>query len=716
MCKAQPQSLTPVPEPRLAMITCLLTALRARCIAAALLALLSCSELFAQDDRPGRVFHSGWATLGGDARVTEERALSELLTAQGWPVPGELGEINERPLACYPQTSLIEALGPDYELYYLLKSLDRRVLLTGHSRVLLDFNKTMPPDLHDDGAVDYAMLFCGLLADREGYRFSAIGTSEHSALASVAPDAAAWKYIPPTVEARNDTEVVLRCIVRHQRTLTYSQLAIDEAGAVTMGRSSHLVDCDLPREYIHQGAIRIQRVEDIAVTVTDMRRKGEAKSPPPNPTNPSATDIDDSKLEHHLAVRDALAESSNMTFVYFSNGTKSDDLASTEADYDPSDSLVYAECKRAAQELIDRGATFGSLVLADPMDGRDRVELYAEGQQFQIHLRPTDESGTLMKHLLSDAGQVKALTSTNLAMRAAHLNDQFDADQRRKVFEATGIRARQGQPAAMYMLAYQYAYGIGTERDHAAAAEWAEKAATRGHARAMQMLGRQLKYGIGVTADEETSAKWMLSAAREGRSLAMEQIGSIYFFGNGFDVNLAEATRWFQRASDRGQHEATVMLGLCYRDGSGVLVNPIEAARLFGKAAAAGNGRGMLALGICFKDGVGVEPNRGTARAWFREAAAEGNSRALLQLFLDYENDKIDRVLGELDSLEEVLEGRKSRAQHSREMSERSGIPSTDKSTSPVTKDEARASIFRAIDLGDPDALRICRQFEPTWK
>ncbi len=123
------------------------------------------------------------------------------------------------------------------------------------------------------------------------------------------------------------------------------------------------------------------------------------------------------------------------------------------------------------------------------------------------------------------------------------------------------LAARQGLPAARFMLAECYHTGLGVPanlRNQAGreAATWYHLAALQGYARAQYHLGRCYAEGEVVESNPRSAVYWFDLAAKNGYASAQYSLGKCYAEGYGVDHNPEEAARWYRRAANQGHEDA----------------------------------------------------------------------------------------------------------------------------------------------------------------
>lgn len=241
-----------------------------------------------------------------------------------------------------------------------------------------------------------------------------------------------------------------------------------------------------------------------------------------------------------------------------------------------------------------------------------------------------------------------------------------------------------------YRIGKLYAGGLGTEQDHATAAEWFTKAADQRHKYARYSLAGLYLRGQGVTQDVEKAHQLYKASASQGVPYAAFELGKLYRDGLGCEQSSEEAERWFQSAyggfkslkeqshddklqyrlgwmrlhgvgTERDEQEAwewfkrSAKLGnphaqyqlakLILVDDSSTTEQIRTAVEWLTRAADAGQDCAQYALGRLYRDGIGVEKDTFRAVVWFVQAAEQNNSYAayaLGKLYLEGEETRKD--------------------------------------------------------------------------
>ncbi len=112
------------------------------------------------------------------------------------------------------------------------------------------------------------------------------------------------------------------------------------------------------------------------------------------------------------------------------------------------------------------------------------------------------------------------------ALRAGALTDIRDGNYERALATLRGL-ADQGDPESQFQLATLLHQGLGTERDHAAAAAWYRRAGQRGFAEAQYSLGNMYLMGEGVEQDDAQATAWYEKAAAQGHDAARHNLENL---------------------------------------------------------------------------------------------------------------------------------------------------------------------------------------------
>jgi TPR repeat protein len=180
--------------------------------------------------------------------------------------------------------------------------------------------------------------------------------------------------------------------------------------------------------------------------------------------------------------------------------------------------------------------------------------------------------------------------------------------------------AKLGNVTAEYNIARAYHYGLGIERDYAAAYTWYKKAADKGMMHGEFGQGLLLYQGQGTGQDYAAALALFRKAAAQGHLDATYNIGHMYDGGLGVGKDQTEAAKWFKKAAARGYRLAHVNLGVYYQNGTGVEKDPKKAFFHTEKAAIAGSDRAAKNLSVYYEKALGVDRDLEQAIMWYRKA------------------------------------------------------------------------------------------------
>ena len=202
------------------------------------------------------------------------------------------------------------------------------------------------------------------------------------------------------------------------------------------------------------------------------------------------------------------------------------------------------------------------------------------------------------------------------------------SDANRKLFEDTKTKAEKGDAEAQFAVGWDYATGMGVERDDVEAVKWYRKAAEQNYAPAQYNLGHCYANGEGLGKDAEEAVKWYRKAAEQNVAYAQYNLGTCYAKGDGVAKDEVEAVKWYHKAAEQGDAKAQCNLGVYYANGQGVPKDEVEAVKWYRKAVEQNFAHAQFNLGTCYHFGKGVAKNEVEAVKWFRKAAEQGDADA----------------------------------------------------------------------------------------
>ena len=214
----------------------------------------------------------------------------------------------------------------------------------------------------------------------------------------------------------------------------------------------------------------------------------------------------------------------------------------------------YEEAARWLEKSADAGYKYAQYTLAGlyrdgkgvEQDYAAARELYAKAVTFPY---AAFELGRLYRDGLGcEADQDRAAQY----FRQAFLGFQFMAD-------------RSPDDKLQYRIGWMLLYGVGTERDEAAALTWLERAAERGNQTARYQLGKLLLTGAeGMSRDTDRAVDLLTQCAEAGSQFAQYTLGKAYLLGQDIPQDQGQAVHWLGLSADQGNQYAKYYLERVY--------------------------------------------------------------------------------------------------------------------------------------------------------
>ena len=115
-------------------------------------------------------------------------------------------------------------------------------------------------------------------------------------------------------------------------------------------------------------------------------------------------------------------------------------------------------------------------------------------------------------------------------------------------------RAKQGDPAAMYNVAWLYDTGAARtiRQNQSLARDWYGRAVHKGHRDAAHNLACSHRDGEGGPVNLEEAFRLYIFAAERGNDKAMTNVGDAYLTGRGVAKNIDKAEVWYKKAAAAG--------------------------------------------------------------------------------------------------------------------------------------------------------------------
>lgn len=150
------------------------------------------------------------------------------------------------------------------------------------------------------------------------------------------------------------------------------------------------------------------------------------------------------------------------------------------------------------------------------------------------------------------------------------------APERWAEFQAVGMDAAAGKPAAQLQLAIWLDWNIGDTNRRQEAMRWYRAAALQGLVPAQRGLGLLL-----LTRDVDEGVKWLTQAGNSGDILAQNALGMHFRFGLTENPKYELALYWFRLAASKANKNSILRLGDMFRRGEGVRENLVLAYALY---------------------------------------------------------------------------------------------------------------------------------------
>lgn len=145
-------------------------------------------------------------------------------------------------------------------------------------------------------------------------------------------------------------------------------------------------------------------------------------------------------------------------------------------------------------------------------------------------------------------------------------------------------------------------------------------------------VGFDYAVGIGVEKDVSQAIQWYRRAADHGNAIAQRRLGMMYLSGDFVLQDITKAFSMFESASNNGDSEAMYQLGKLYQHGKGIDKDAKKALSLFLQAAATGHLASVAEVGWHYEQGVQVEQDYQEAKRWYQIGSEKGDSFSLYRL------------------------------------------------------------------------------------
>jgi TPR repeat protein len=147
------------------------------------------------------------------------------------------------------------------------------------------------------------------------------------------------------------------------------------------------------------------------------------------------------------------------------------------------------------------------------------------------------------------------------------------------------------------------------------------KKANAGDVKAMETLAFNYTYGVDTDRNDNQAILWLERAAKLGSVTAYSGLGDIY----GEQKNYEKSFFWYSKAAEHNYSWAVFRLGIQYQQGWHVQHDVSAARRLLEKAARLGSADAQHFVGLLYSKGEIFPKSEIAAYAWIAIAAASDN-------------------------------------------------------------------------------------------
>lgn len=141
-----------------------------------------------------------------------------------------------------------------------------------------------------------------------------------------------------------------------------------------------------------------------------------------------------------------------------------------------------------------------------------------------------------------------------------------------------------------------------------------------GNAAAVAVLAQFYLYGIGIAKDPEQAVEMFEKAIDMGCGGAAWELGKQFYNDDSeLPQNYSRAVQIFEKGADLGDVSCMGALAQCYLLGKGTSENYDKAFDTAIRAAKAGNMNGIKVTAVCYENGLGTSKDAGAAYNWYKE-------------------------------------------------------------------------------------------------
>ena len=156
--------------------------------------------------------------------------------------------------------------------------------------------------------------------------------------------------------------------------------------------------------------------------------------------------------------------------------------------------------------------------------------------------------------------------------------------------------AEQGDVEAQVILATNFYFGSGVEKNIPESVVWTKKAAEVGSADAQTTFADFLMNGIGIEKNQAQAVSWFRKAAEQNHPIAQRQMARLLISGDGVTRDIAEARKFALLSAGQSDAVACLILGWMSETGEGTSVDRDQAIKWYRLAAKQGNEISVKAL------------------------------------------------------------------------------------------------------------------------
>ncbi len=220
------------------------------------------------------------------------------------------------------------------------------------------------------------------------------------------------------------------------------------------------------------------------------------------------------------------------------------------------------------------------------------------------------------------------------------LNGEQTDDSNEEKFKFCEIAAKNGNPAAQYLVAKCYDLGLGVKVDKKSAyLNYVNSAGVKSDVQplAAYMAGTHLCNGSGVQKDVKRGVEYIKAAAKDNYAPAYKLLGDICFFGYyGYKKDLSYAIEMYEKAiSCEGDSVSDVYLNLsrCYQQNK----DYNKAIEILHHGDQKGRGDCQNEIGVFYENGISVAVDKQQAFSWYKKSAENDYGMGLFNLARFYE-------------------------------------------------------------------------------